>query len=127
MSRISGKETKPEIMVRKFLFANGFRFRKNVKVLPGKPDIVLPKYKTVIFVHGCFWHGHTCKRGTLPTSNTEFWQNKINGNIERDKRNVLELEKQGWEVIVIWQCEINNAELQNLRLTKLLSEILSIQ
>jgi len=78
MSKISGKETKPEILVRKHLFANGFRYRKNVKELPGKPDILLPKYKTVIFINGCFWHGHeNCKRAKLPTSNTEFWQNKI--------------------------------------------------
>jgi DNA mismatch endonuclease (patch repair protein) len=123
MSRISDKETKPEILVRKFLFANGFRFRKNVKNLPGKPDIVLPKYKTIIFVHGCFWHGHTCKRGSLPTTNAEFWKTKIGGNIERDKRDIAELEKLSWHVIVIWQCEIKNIELQKKRLTKLLSEI----
>jgi DNA mismatch endonuclease (patch repair protein) len=113
MSLISGKETKLEILVRKFLFANGFRFRKNVKNLPGKPDIVLPMYKTIIFIHGCFWHGHTCKRGTLPNTNIEFWKTKINKNIKRDKRNTIELEKQGWRVIAIWQCEINNIELRN--------------
>jgi DNA mismatch endonuclease (patch repair protein) len=127
MSHIPGKETKPEILVRKFLFANGFRFRKNVKDLSGKPDIVLPKYKTIIFIHGCFWHGHTCNRGTLPTTNIEFWKTKIGGNIERDKRDISELEKQGWNVIVIWQCEIKNIELQNERLAKLLSEIKPIQ
>jgi DNA mismatch endonuclease (patch repair protein) len=126
MSHIAGKETKPEILVRKFLFANGFRFRKNVKELPGKPDIILPKYKTVIFIHGCFWHGHTCKRGALPETNIEFWKTKIGGNIERDKRDVSELQTQGWNVIVIWQCEIKNIELQNERLAKLLSEIKSI-
>jgi len=123
MSRISGKETKPEILLRKLLFANGFRFRKNVKELPGKPDIILPKYKTAIFIHGCFWHGHTCKRGALPTANIEFWENKISGNIERDKHNVLELEKQGWIVIVIWQCKIRNIKLQNERFLKLLLEM----
>jgi DNA mismatch endonuclease (patch repair protein) len=123
MSRISGKETKPEILIRKFLFANGYRFRKNVKDLPGRPDVVLSKYKTVIFIHGCFWHGHTCKRGVLPTTNVEFWKTKIGGNVERDKRNITELEKQGWNVIVIWQCEIKNNDLQNERLAKLLSEI----
>jgi DNA mismatch endonuclease (patch repair protein) len=127
MSHISGKETQPEILVRKFLFSNGFRFRKNVKDLPGKPDIVLPKYKTAIFIHGCFWHGHTCKRGASPTTNVEFWRTKIGGNIERDKRDISDLEKQGWNVIVIWQCEIKNIELQNERLTKLLSEIKPIQ
>jgi DNA mismatch endonuclease (patch repair protein) len=123
MSHISGKETKPEVLVCKFLFANGYRFRKNVKYLPGKPDIVLPKYKTIIFVHGCFWHGHTCKRGVLPTTNVEFWKTKIGGNVKRDKRNITKLEKQGWNVIVIWQCEIKNIELQKEHLSKLLLEI----
>ncbi|MFV0587700.1 very short patch repair endonuclease [Bacteroides reticulotermitis] len=123
MSHISGKETKPEIIVRKFLFANGFRFRKNVINLPGKPDIVLPKYKTIIFIHGCFWHGHTCKRGVLPTTNVEFWKTKIGENIERDKRNIAEFEKNDWLVIVIWQCEIKNIKLQKERLEKLLLEI----
>lgn len=123
MSHISGKETKPEIMVRKFLFANGFRFRKNVKDLPGKPDIVLPKYKTVIFIHGCFWHGHTCKRGALPTTNVEFWETKIGENVERDKRSIAELEKIGWKVIVIWQCEIKNSISRENRLQILIPEI----
>jgi DNA mismatch endonuclease (patch repair protein) len=123
MSHISGKETKPEILVRKFLFANGFRFRKNVKELSGKPDIVLPKYKTIIFTHGCFWHGHICKRGELPATNVEFWKTKIGGNIERDKRDVSELTKKGWKVIVIWQCEIRNVTLQNERLNTLTNEI----
>jgi len=127
MSHISGKETKPEVIVRKYLFSQGFRFRKNVKDLPGKPDVVLLKYKTVIFIHGCFWHGHTCKRGVLPATNVEFWKTKIRGNIERDKRNVSELEKQGWKVFVIWQCEIKNIELRNKRLEKLVLEIKQIQ
>ena len=93
MSKISDKETKPEILVRKFLFSKGFRFRKNVKELLGKPDIVLPKYKTVVFIHGCFWHGHSCKRGALPETNHKFWQEKINKNIERDSRNTSQLKK----------------------------------
>jgi len=112
MSHISGKETKPEILVRKYLFSQGFRFRKNVKDLPGKPDIVLPKYKTIILIHGCFWHGHTCKRGTIPTTNVEFWKTKIEGNVERDKRNVEELKKLGWSVVTVWQCEIQNTQLR---------------
>ena len=87
MSKISGTETKPEILVRKYLFGKGFRFRKNDKRLPGRPDIVLPKYKTVIFIHGCFWHGHHCKAGKLPETNKDFWENKINSNMERDKKN----------------------------------------
>lgn len=125
MSKISGKETKPEILVRKHLFSEGFRFRKNVKDLPGKPDIVLPKYKTVIFIHGCFWHGHSCKRGTLPQTNYEFWKEKIGKNIERDNRNINELREEGWNVIVIWQCEILNQILQKERFDKLIMEILN--
>ena len=108
MSKISGKETKPEILVRKFLFAQGFRFRKYVTNLPGKPDIVLPKYKTVIFVNGCFWHGHQdCKRSVLPESNKEFWELKISKNIERDEINKSELLKLKYKVIIIWQCELS--------------------
>jgi len=112
MSKVSGKETKPEIIVRKFLFAQGFRYRKNDKRLPGKPDIVLPKYKTMIFVHGCFWHGHqNCKKSALPQTNYEFWKNKIQGNTERDKSNQKQLKKLGWKIIVVWQCRIKNREL----------------
>jgi len=111
MSKISGKETKPEILVRKYLFSEGFRFRKNDKRLPGRPDIVLPKYKIVIFIHGCFWHGHHCKAAKLPETNKEFWKSKINSNIERDKKNQRELRKLGWKVIVIWQCELKNKKL----------------
>lgn len=108
MSKIYGKETKPEILVRKYLFAHGFRYRKNVNDLPGTPDIVLPKYKTVIFINGCFWHGHNCRKGKLPTTNIEFWTKKINGNIERDKINYNLLYQTGWNIITIWQCQINN-------------------
>jgi DNA mismatch endonuclease (patch repair protein) len=127
MSKISGKETKPEILVRKRLFSQGFRYRKNVKDLPGKPDIVLPKYKTVIFIHGCFWHGHTCKRGALPETNFEFWKEKIGKNIERDERNILELKQKGWKVIVIWQCEIKSIKLRNIRLNTLVEDLQSIK
>jgi len=123
MSKISGRETKPEILVRKFLFANGFRYRKNVKDLPGKPDIVLPKYKTIIFIHGCFWHGHTCKRGKLPETNYEFWQEKIGKNIERDTQNISELKENNWNVIIIWLCEISNKANRVIRLNKLIDEI----
>ena len=123
MSKISGKETKPEILVRKFLFANGFRYRKNDKRYPGKPDIVLPKYKTVIFVHGCFWHGHNCPAGKLPETKKEFWKNKIQGNIERDKKNKIELEKKGWRVITIWQCELKNKKIQEKTLNNLINTL----
>ena len=125
MSKISGKETTPEILVRKFLFSKGFRFRKNVKNLSGKPDIVLPRYKTVIFVHGCFWHGHSCKRGALPETNHEFWQEKIEKNQERDNHNIWELKEKGWNVIIIWQCEIKNKKMRESRLNSLIDEILS--
>ena len=121
MSRISGRDTKPEIEVRKFLFGNGYRFRINKKELPGKPDIVLPKYKTVIFVNGCFWHGHTnCEKASLPKSNSEFWENKISKNVVRDNRNCRELKKLGWRVVVIWQCEIGS----KVRLEKTFKKLL---
>ncbi|MGM9822221.1 MAG: very short patch repair endonuclease [Muribaculaceae bacterium] len=119
MSHIKSKNTKPEVLVRRFLFANGYRFRLYRKDLPGKPDIVLPKYKTVIFINGCFWHGHSgCKYATIPETNREFWSNKIFGNVERDKVTFSSLEKMGWRVIVIWQCELKpktkDQTLQNL-------------
>jgi DNA mismatch endonuclease (patch repair protein) len=124
MSKISGKETKPEILVRTYLFSQGLRFRKNVKNLPGSPDIVLPKYNTVIFIHGCFWHGHEgCKRSKLPETNKKFWKNKINATKNRDLRNVAKLEKMGWKVIIIWQCSLKNNELFNNRMSELIKEI----
>jgi DNA mismatch endonuclease (patch repair protein) len=123
MSKISGKDTKPEILVRKYLFSQGFRYRKNDKRLPGKPDIVLPKYKTVIFIHGCFWHGHSCKKGKLPEKNYKFWQKKITDNIKRDHENIKRLKDMGWNVIIVWQCQIKNYERINRRLNELISEI----
>lgn len=107
MSHIKSKNTKPEVLVRRFLFANGFRFRLHQKGLPGKPDIVLPKYKTVIFINGCFWHGHSdCKYATIPETNHDFWSDKISGNMERDEITFSSLEKMGWRVMIIWQCEL---------------------
>jgi DNA mismatch endonuclease (patch repair protein) len=107
MSRIKGKNTKPEEIVRKYLFSKGFRYRKNDKRLPGTPDIVLPKYKTVIFVNGCFWHGHKdCRYFVVPKTNTDFWLKKINTNLERDKRKQEALKELGWNVIVVWECEL---------------------
>ena len=107
MSQIKGKNTKPEELVRKYLFAQGFRYRKNDKRLPGTPDIVLPKYKTVIFVNGCFWHEHKgCKYFVWPKSNPDFWKKKIETNMERDSNQILELEVLGWKVIVVWECEL---------------------
>ena len=113
MSRIPSKNTKPEEIVRKYLFGQGFRYKKNVSNLPGKPDIVLPKYKTVVFVNGCFWHAHKgCKWFVPPKSNTEFWGKKIAYNIERDKRNYKKLEDLGWRVIIVWECEIRHSDSQ---------------
>lgn len=107
MSRIKGKNTKPEMLVRQFLYANGFRYRLHVKDMPGKPDIVLPKYKTIIFIQGCFWHGHDqCRYYVVPKTNTEWWLKKINGNKTKDKLNIDKLKQIGWKVIEIWECEL---------------------
>ena len=109
MSKIRSKDTKPELTLRKALFARGFRYRVNDSHLPGKPDIVLPKYKTVIFVNGCFWHGHEgCKHASTPKTNIKFWTDKINSNIERDKINSLKLTDLGWNVLTVWECEIRH-------------------
>lgn len=123
MSRIRSKNTKSEEMVRKFLFSQGFRYRKNDARLPGKPDIVLPKYKTVIFVNGCFWHKHEgCKYFVWPKSNEKFWQAKINANVSRDQENMKRLTKLGWNVIVIWECELKKELLDStmMRIVELL-------
>ena len=115
MSKVSGKETKPEILVRKLLFSKGFRYRKNVKSLPGNPDIVLPKYKTVIFVHGCFWHQHEgCRKSSRPTTNVEFWNNKLNKNVARDASNLNHLKKAGWKVLTVWECELKKNAIESL-------------
>jgi DNA mismatch endonuclease (patch repair protein) len=118
MSQIKGKNTKPEELVRKYLFARGFRYRKNDKRLPGTPDIVLPKYRTVIFVNGCFWHGHKgCRYFVWPKNNAEFWKNKIESNISRDRKKAETLKDQGWKVIVVWECDLKHNfvfSMQNL-------------
>ena len=107
MSRIHGKDTKPEELVRKFLFSKGFRYRKNDKRLPGSPDIVLPKYKTVIFVNGCFWHGHQgCKYFVWPKNNADFWKTKIESNMKRDRQKNEQLRAMGWDVITVWECQL---------------------
>ena len=122
MAHVKTKDTAPEVKLRSILHKNGFRFRLNRKDLPGKPDIVLPKYKTVIFVHGCFWHGHDCKRGRRPQTNTEFWNKKIDENIKRDKLDVIKLEELGWRVLVVWECELKkqNQDALVLRLKEFL-------
>ena len=107
MSQIRAKENKPEILVRKYLFSRGLRYRKNVKELPGKPDIVIPKYRSVIFVNGCFWHMHEgCPKFVWPKSNEEYWIKKLNGNKRRDKANYEKLRNMGWKVIIVWECEL---------------------
>ena len=115
MSGIRGRDTKPEIIVRKYLHAAGFRFRLSPKDVFGKPDIVLPKYRTAIFVHGCFWHRHTgCKIATTPKSNIEFWLEKFVKNVARDKLVQVRLRKEGWKVIIIWACQINEKKLASV-------------
>ncbi len=111
MSRIRSVNTRPEVAARSLLHRLGYRFRKNVKSLPGKPDIVLKKHDTVIFVHGCFWHKHTgCKRSNMPKSNSGYWELKLLGNVSRDRKHIENLKALGWKVCVVWECEIKNAD-----------------
>lgn len=127
MSRIRSKDTKPEEIVRKYLFGRGFRFRKNDKRYPGHPDIVLPKYKTVIFVNGCFWHCHEgCKYYVVPKSNPEYWIPKLDRNRERDVANIEVLRNDGWNVIIVWECELKKP-VQQERLERLCNEIIAQQ
>ncbi|MBR1882715.1 MAG: DNA mismatch endonuclease Vsr [Muribaculaceae bacterium] len=122
MSNIRSSNTKPEIYVRQSLWQHGFRYRLNSKNLSGKPDIVLKKYNTVIFVHGCFWHGHSCKYAKIPATNTEFWEQKILSNKKRDENVIKQLEQQGWKVIVIWQCQLKKAQ-RDITISSLIKEI----
>lgn len=124
MSKIRSKNTKPELVVRKFLFNQGYRYRLHDKKLPGSPDIVLPKYKTVIFVHGCFWHGHAeCKYFLVPKTRTEWWLDKISTNKNNDLRSEIALKESGWKVISIWECEIKSSAKAVDRLNVLLKEL----
>lgn len=115
MAAIKGKDTTPELIVRRMLHASGFRFRLHRRDLPGRPDIVLPKYKTVIFVHGCFWHRHNCRYFKWPTTRAEFWRAKILSNVTRDKRNRRQLRRLGWSVIVVWECQATGAMPDRIR------------
>ena len=124
MSHIRSTNSKPEEIVRKYLFSKGFRYRKNVRTLPGCPDIVLPKYKTVIFVNGCFWHKHDCPRFVWPTSNEDYWRPKILRNVERDQKNAEALKNMGWRIITVWECELKK-KVAEQTLEKLIEEIRS--
>lgn len=121
MAKVRGKDTKPEIKVRSLIHRLGYRFRLQRKDLPGKPDIVLPRHRKVVFVHGCFWHGHKhCKHAERPKSNTDYWNTKIDRNIKRDKKSVKELVDRGWEVLTIWECQTKSMD----KLSALLDEFL---
>lgn len=123
MSQIKGRNTKPEILVRRALFSQGFRYSLNDKNLPGKPDLVLPKYKTVIFINGCFWHGHEgCKYFVVPKTRTEWWLNKINKNKGKDTESGMILTKMGWKIITVWECELVSGK-KDYRLKSLINEL----
>ena len=123
MSRIRGKNTKPEMAVRKWLWANGYRYRLHGKDLPGRPDIVFPGRRKVIFVHGCFWHRHDCRNFRWPVTNEKFWKEKIMTNVRRDEDNYSKLISLGWSYLIVWECEISHGEISNLgmRLREFLS------
>jgi DNA mismatch endonuclease (patch repair protein) len=118
MAAVRGANTLPELYVRKKLFGEGFRYRLHVRELAGKPDIVLPRYRMAVFVHGCFWHGHSCPRGKRPSSNIEFWNAKIDGNVRRDRHNRILLKRAGWSSVVIWECRLEMATRALLRRLK---------
>ena len=123
MGRVKGRDTKPEMMVRSLVHRMGFRFRVHRRDLPGNPDVVLPRHRKVIFIHGCFWHGHPgCPRSKRPTTNQTFWDKKLNGNLERDKRFQEELRHTGWRVLVIWQCETKIPDFLMIKLERFLYE-----
>lgn len=124
MAAVKGKNTKPEMMVRKFLFSKGLRYRVNNRKLPGAPDIVLKKYKTVVFIDGCFWHGHEgCRYYKMPKSNVDFWERKISHNKARDVSNTAVLKMMGWKVVRVWECDVKTKERRDFTLQKLFAEI----
>ena len=127
MSRIHSTNTKPEEYVRKFLFSEGFRYRKNDKRYPGKPDIVLPKFHTVVFVNGCFWHAHDCNEGHITKSNSSYWEKKLQNNVARDQKNYDLLKKDGWRIIVVWECELKTESMRQARCAALTKEIIEDQ
>lgn len=119
MSRIRSQDTRPELMVRRFLHAAGFRYRLHARNLPGRPDIVLPRYRAVVFVHGCFWHAHSCQKGRIPASRPEFWEEKFLANKRRDRRNRVALRKAGWRVFTVWECSLTSKPKAAKTLTRL--------
>ena len=120
MSRIQGKDTKPEIELRRLVHALGYRYSLYRKDLPGTPDLVFTRRRKIIFVHGCFWHQHDCPRGTRPTSNLDFWNRKLDRNVERDRKNISDLTKAGWSVLIVWECEIKTREPLTSRIKEFL-------
>lgn len=125
MARVKNKNTKPEIYLRKLLWHKGFRYRINYKQLPGSPDIFIPRYNTTIFVNGCFWHMHeNCKYSSIPKTNRDFWEKKLKSNVKRDSKNYEELKKLGFNVIVVWQCEINKMKSDESILENMINEII---
>jgi len=125
MSGIQGKNTKPEMLIRSMLHKNGFRYRIHANTLPGKPDIVLKRYQAVIFVHGCFWHGHKCHLFKWPKTRPEFWQNKIQGNIENDKKVMKKIEALGWRVCIVWECSVKGASKDIIKVSEQITKWLT--
>jgi len=123
MSRIRGRDTKPEMLVRRYLHGLGFRYRLHVRELPGRPDLVLPKYGAVVFVEGCFWHGHSCQKGRVPGTNPTFWETKVATNQARDRRNQRALARLGWRVIRVWECQLATKKVRGATLARLAKRI----
>ena len=120
MAKIHSADTVPEVELRRLLHALGYRFRVHRSDLPGKPDVVLPRYHAAIMMHGCFWHGHTCQDGRRPRSNTEYWNKKLDRNLQRDKKNVAALRRLGWRCLTVWECQLNNQEQLRQRIIRFL-------
>lgn len=125
MSRVKNKNTRPELLVRSLLHRIGYRFRLHRRDLPGSPDIVLPKHRKAIFVHGCFWHGHDCPKGKRPKTNREFWEAKLDLNIDRDRQNLEDLKRNGWEALTVWECELKDLEVAQIKLHRFMTRHIS--
>lgn len=123
MSLIRSKDTRPELVVRKAVWAAGFRYRLHRKGLPGRPDLVFPALRTVVFIHGCYWHAHSCQKGRIPTQNSRFWREKFAANQARDQRNAQRLRREGWSVLTIWECSLSTAKSRDRSVRKLLNAL----